>query len=46
MQTRQDRKLYAVAGLYFSGILAVLALELLDINIVTRLIGRISGYIS
>jgi len=40
-QSRRDLRLYALSGLYFMVILAVLALELLDITIISRVIGRL-----
>jgi hypothetical protein len=39
----KDRKIYIAAGAYFSLILAVLALELLGINILVKLKDVISG---
>lgn len=42
VQRRQDRRLYIAAGVYFSGILAILLLEVLEINLITKLIDKIS----
>ena len=43
VQTRQDRRLYVAAGLYFSVILAVLVLEFLGITVITNLADRLSS---
>jgi len=40
-QSRRDLRFYAISGLYFMGILAVLVLELLDITLISRLVGRL-----
>jgi len=40
-QSRRDLRLYALSGMYFMLILAVLILELLDITIISRVIGRL-----
>jgi len=40
-QSRFDRLLYVISGLYFMGILAVLILELLDITIISRVVGKL-----
>jgi len=40
-QSRRDLRLYAVSGLYFILILAVLVLELLDITIISRVVGKL-----
>ncbi len=45
LQARKDVKIYAGAGLYFSVILALLVLEALEINLISKVIGRIAGYI-
>lgn len=41
-QLRRDRRLYVAAGVYFSGILAILLLEVLEINLITKLMDRIT----
>jgi polysaccharide biosynthesis transport protein len=43
IQSRQDRRLYFASGLYFLVILAVLALEVLGITVISNLVGRISS---
>jgi polysaccharide chain length determinant protein (PEP-CTERM system associated) len=40
-QSRRDLRLYAISGVYFMLILAVLILELLDITIISRVVGKI-----
>lgn len=42
-QTRRDRKIYIAAALYFSMILAVLAVEVAGINVISRLFGRLTS---
>jgi len=42
-QTMQDRKLYLLAGLYFSIIIAVLILESLGPNVILNLVNKISS---
>ncbi len=42
-ERRNDLRLYAVAGTYFTMVLALLALEVLNLSPVERLIGMISG---
>jgi polysaccharide biosynthesis transport protein len=44
--TRKDRRLFIAAGLYFSLILAVLALETLNVAEFTNLMSKVSGIIS
>ncbi|MGB9081951.1 MAG: XrtA system polysaccharide chain length determinant [Desulfuromonadaceae bacterium] len=41
LQARRDRRLYIASGLYFSVILAVLALEFLEITVVSELMNKI-----
>jgi polysaccharide biosynthesis transport protein len=43
LQARKDRRLYFAAGLYFSMILAVFALELLNITAISKLVDKISS---
>ena len=43
LQTRQDRKLYLAAGLYFSMILAVLALEVMGVTAVSNLMDKVTS---
>ena len=45
LQVRQDRRLYIIAGFYFSLILAVLILELLEITVVSDIVGKVVGKI-
>jgi uncharacterized protein YggT (Ycf19 family) len=45
IQTRKDRKLYLFAGMYFSIILAVLALEFLGMTSVSNLADKVSRLI-
>jgi len=40
-QSRLDRLIYVTTGLYFMAILAVLVLELLDITIISRVVGKL-----
>ena len=42
LQSRKDRRLYIVAGLYFSMILAVLILEVLDVTIISDVMSRVT----
>jgi polysaccharide chain length determinant protein (PEP-CTERM system associated) len=43
LQTKKDRRLYLVAALYFSIILAVLAAEVAGITLITRLISKLTN---
>jgi len=42
-QTKRDRKIYIAAALYFSMILAVLAVEVAGINLISKLVGRLTS---
>lgn len=42
LQARQARRLYIVSGLYFSVILAVLAMEVLGVTVISNLVGKIN----
>ena len=46
VQSRQDRRMYIASGLYFSMILAVLALEILGFTVISNLIGKVPSYFS
>jgi polyferredoxin len=41
LQVRQDRRLYVAAVLYFSLILAVLAMEVLNITVISTLMEKV-----
>jgi polysaccharide chain length determinant protein (PEP-CTERM system associated) len=41
LQARRDLRLYLVSGLYFSIVVGVLALEVLDITVISKLMNRI-----
>ncbi|MFA7061406.1 MAG: XrtA system polysaccharide chain length determinant [Pedobacter sp.] len=43
LQAKRDRKLYIAAGAYFSMILAVLAAEVMDIELISKIISRVSS---
>lgn len=43
LQAKRDRKLYIAAGAYFSLILAVLAIEVAGITVISKIIGRFSS---
>lgn len=43
LQTRQDRRLYLAAGLYFSVILAVLALEIMGVTTISTLMDKVAS---
>jgi len=46
LQTRRDRRLYFAAGLYFTAILAVLTLEILDITVISNMVAKASRLMS
>jgi polysaccharide chain length determinant protein (PEP-CTERM system associated) len=46
VQARKDRRLYIASGLYFSMIIAVLALEVLGVTVISAVMSRISSFSS
>jgi polysaccharide chain length determinant protein (PEP-CTERM system associated) len=43
LQIKKDRRMYLAAGLYFSLILAVLAIEVAGITVITRLVSKLTN---
>lgn len=40
-QRRSDLRLYVLSGIYFMGLLALLVMEILDVTIISRMIGKL-----